>query len=528
LTEVETDPRLEYAGRGMLLAWWAKQQPDRPAVISPWGSRTFAELNAKSNQLARALRARGATASDSVALISGNLPEFSEVTFGCQRAGLRLTPVNWHLTGEEAGYVVDNCEAKALIADARHGETARGAAAAAPGATVRLAIGGEIEGFESYEEALAAEDDSDLDDAVIGSTMLYTSGTTGRPKGVNRPAAGRQTAMIAPIFGYVPGESLNLCTGPLYHAAPLAFSHLIPLISGAGIVTMERWDPEEALRLIETHKITHTHMVPTMFVQLLKLPEEVRNRYDVSSLRHVLHGAAPCPVHVKHALIEWLGPVVFEYYAATEGTGTMVDSATWLSKPGTVGKVVPEGQVKIGDENGNELPRTEIGTVFLRAPDAGRFEYFKAQDKTESAYRGDYYTLGDVGYMDEEGYLFLTDRSVDLIITGGVNVYPTEIDAVLLAHPKVADSATIGIPNDEWGEEVKSVVELVAGVEPSRDLEAELIEFARERLAHFKCPKTIDFVDELPRQDNGKIYRRLLRDMYRNVSPGESPHTEGR
>jgi long-chain acyl-CoA synthetase len=244
---------------------------------------------------------------------------------------------------------------------------------------------------------------------------------------------------------------------------------------------MERWDPEEALRLIEDHKITHTHMVPTMFVQLLKLPEEVRNRYDVSSLRHVLHGAAPCPVHVKHALIEWLGPVVFEYYAATEGTGTMVDSATWLSKPGTVGKVVPDGQVKIGDEDGNELPRTEIGTVFLRAPDAGRFEYFKAKDKTDSAYRGDYYTLGDVGYMDEEGFLFLTDRSVDLIITGGVNVYPTEIDAVLLAHPLVADSATIGVPNDEWGEEVKSVVELVAGTEPSRDLEAELIEFARER-----------------------------------------------
>jgi long-chain acyl-CoA synthetase len=289
-------------------------------------------------------------------------------------------------------------------------------------------------------------------------------------------------------------------------------------MSGAGIVTMERWDPEEALRLIEEHKVTHTHMVPTMFVQLLKLPPEVRDRYDVSSLRHVLHGAAPCPVHVKHALIEWLGPVVYEYYAATEGTGTMVDSTTWLTRPGTVGKVVPDGQVKIGDEDGNELPRTEIGTVFLRAPDAGRFEYFKAKDKTDSAYRGDYYTLGDVGYMDEEGFLFLTDRSVDLIISGGVNVYPTEIDAVLLAHPKVADSATIGIPNDEWGEEVKSVVELAAGIEPSRGLEAELIEFARERLAHFKCPKTIDFVDTLPRQDNGKIYRRLLRDMYRNVA----------
>jgi long-chain acyl-CoA synthetase len=279
---------------------------------------------------------------------------------------------------------------------------------------------------------------------------------------------------------------------------------------------MERWDPEGALALIESHRITHTHMVPTMFVQLLKLPEEVRGRYDVSSLRHVLHGAAPCPVHIKHALIDWLGPVVFEYYAATEGTGTMVDSNTWLSRPGTVGRV-PEAQVKIADENGNELPRTEIGTVFLRAPDVGRFEYFHAKEKTESAYRGDYYTLGDVGYMDEDGFLFLTDRSADLIISGGVNIYPTEIDAVLVAHPMVADSATIGIPSDEWGEEVKSIVELVTGAMPSRDLEAELIEFTRNRLAHFKCPRTIDFVDTLPRQDNGKIYRRLLRDQHRNA-----------
>jgi long-chain acyl-CoA synthetase len=517
MAEVGTDPRLEFAGRGMLLAWWAQQQPDVPAIVSRHGDRTFAELNARSNQLARALRRRGVANGDSVALISGNLPQFAEVTQAAQRGGLRLTPVNWHLTGEEAGYVVDNCEATALIADARHSDSATIAAGAAPRATVRLAIGGEIDGFEPYDEALDAENDADLEDAEMGSTMLYTSGTTGRPKGVNRPQAQRQVGMIAGIFGYQPGQDVHLVTGPLYHAAPLAFSLAVPLASGAGIVLMERWDAEEALELIERHKITHTHMVPTMFVQLLKLPEEVRNRYDVSSLRHVLHGAAPCPVHVKHQLIEWLGPIVFEYYAATEGTGTMVDSATWLSRPGTVGKVIPEGQVKIGDDEGNELPRTEIGTVYLKAPEA-RFEYFRAKEKTDAAYRGDYYTLGDVGYMDDEGYLFLTDRSVDLIISGGVNVYPTEIDAVLLAHPKVADSATIGVPNDEWGEEVKSVVELADGVVPSRDLEAELIEFARERLAHFKCPRTIDFVDTLPRQDNGKIYRRLLRDMYRNAA----------
>ncbi len=520
MTDVGTDPRLEYAGKGMLLAWWAQQHPDRPAVISPWGNRSFAELNANANRLARALRRRGVEPGGATALIAGNLPEFSEVVFACQRTGLRLTPVNWHLTGEEASYVVDNCEATALIADARHGEAAAAAAKAAPNVTVRLAIGGEIDGFEPYAEVIGGEDDSDLEDATAGTQMLYTSGTTGRPKGVSRPGAARQVAALSGLFGYRAGEDLNLCTGPLYHAAPLAFSLLLPLAMGAGVVTMERWDAEEALGLIEEHRISHTHMVPTMFVQLLKLPEEVRARYDVSSLRHVLHGAAPCPVHVKHALIKWLGPVVYEYYAATEGTGTMVDSATWLKRPGTVGKVVPPDQVKVADEDGNELARGEIGTVFLKAPDVGRFEYFKAKDKTDSAYRGDYYTLGDVGYIDEEGYLFLTDRSVDLIITGGVNVYPTEIDAVLIAHPKVADSATIGVPSDEWGEDVKSVVELVAGVEPSRDLEAELLEFARDHLAHFKCPKTIDFVDALPRQDNGKIYRRRLRDHYRETAQG--------
>lgn len=521
MTGATADPRLEQAARGMLLAWWANQQPEAPAVIGPSGDRgyarlTFAELNARCNRLARALRRRGlgAEANQAVALISGNRTEFAEVVFACQRSGLRLTPVNWHQTGDEAGYVVDDCQAGAVIADARHAEVARRAASVAPRASVRVAIGGEIEGFERYEELLGSEDDGDLPDPVLASPMLYTSGTTGRPKGVHRPATARQVVMLAGLFGYVAGRDLHLCTGPLYHAAPLAFSLSVPLLSGAGVVIMERWDPEEALRLVEAHRVTHTHLVPTMFVQLLKLPTSVRERYDVSSLRSVLHGAAPCPVHVKRAVIEWLGPIVFEYYAATEGTGTMVDSTTWLSKPGTVGRVA-DGQVRITDEHGNERPVNEVGTVYLKAPPIGRFEYFKDRGKTEAAYRGDYYTLGDVGYVDEDGFLFLTDRSADLIISGGVNIYPSEIDAVLIAHPKVADSATIGVPDEEWGEQVKSVVELVGGVEGDQELEAELIEFTRARLAHFKCPKSVDFVDELPRQENGKIYRRLLRDRYR-------------
>jgi long-chain acyl-CoA synthetase len=514
------DQRIQYAMRGMLIAWWADQQPEVPAFVSPAGDRTFAQLNGRSNQLARALRARGVQAGDSATLLSGNRPEFSETVFAAQRSGLRLTPVNWHLSGEEAGYIVDDCEAKVLIADVRHAETAIEAAHRAPAATVRLAIGGAIEGFESYEDAVAAEDDSNLEDGSVGRTMLYTSGTTGRPKGVDRPAAaavvgGATAGTVRAVFDYKPGEDVHLLTGPLYHAAPLAFSHLLPLVSGAGLVAMEHWDPEDALRLIETHRITHTHMVPTMFVQLLKLPPEVRTRYDLSSLRNVLHGAAPCPVHIKRALIEWLGPVVFEYYAATEGTGTWVDSPTWLTKPGTVGRVEPADQLKIGDDDGNELARNEVGTVFLKAPDVGRFSYFKAEEKTSSAYRGDYYTLGDVGFIDDDGFLFLTDRSANLIISGGVNIYPAEVDAVLLEHPAVADVATIGVPNEEWGEEVKAVVELLDGSGGSPELAAELIEFARARLAHYKCPKSVDFVASLPRQDNGKIYKRFIRDQYR-------------
>ena len=503
------------ADQGMLLSWWAARQPDVPAVVSPSGQRSFKELNERANQLVRALRRMGLRTGDGVALLCGNRPEFVEVVAACQRAGWRLTTVNWHLTVAEAGYIVGDCEAAALVADAGFADTAAGAIALAPRCTVRLAVGGSIEGFRSYDDELAGESSADIEDPCLGSSMLYTSGTTGRPKGVYRAEPAPSPAASLNLYGYRDdGSDRHLCTGPLYHAAPLAFSLAAPLTHGAGIVLMERWDAADALHLVETHRVTHTHMVPTMFHRLLSLPTDVREACDTSTLRLVLHGAAPCPVPVKRRLIEWLGPIVWEYYAATEGAACFVDSRTWLDRPGTVGKPADD-QVRIGDETGAALPAATTGLVYIRAPKVGRFEYFKDPAKTAESYRGDYFTLGDIGHVDDEGYLYLTDRSADVIISGGVNVYPAEVDAVLLEHPAVGDAAVIGVPDPEWGERALAVVEPQPGHDRSAELAAELIEHCRARLARYKCPHRIDFVDELPRQDNGKIYRWVLRDRYR-------------
>lgn len=500
---------------GMSLAAYAAAEPDRAAVIDPSGSvASYAEVNGRANQLVRALRARGLEAGDGLTIMCANRTEFVEVYGACLRSGLRMTTVNWHLTADEAAYIISDCEAKVVVADVQFGAVASEALRRAAASAVGLSVGGAIEGFEPYEAALAGEGAADIEDPSLGGTMLYTSGTTGRPKGVFRRERAATSPAVLGLFGPQPGD-VHLCTGPLYHAAPLAFSLGIPLALGATVVLMDGWEAERTLALIEAHRVTHVHMVPTMFHRLLSLPEEVRGRYDLSSLRFVVHGAAPCPVHVKRRLIEWLGPIVVEYYAATEGTATWVDSAAWLERPGTVGQVVPSDLVQILDPNGEPLATGQEGLVYIKAPETGRFEYYGDAAKTASTYRGDYFSVGDVGYLDADHYLYLTDRSANLIISGGVNIYPAEVDAVLLEHPAVGDVATIGIPDDDWGESVLAVVEPAPGVTGDSVLAGDLLEFCRERLAHFKCPRRVEFVGELPRHDNGKIYKRLLRDQYR-------------
>ena len=462
--------------------------------------------------------AAGLNPGDSIALMSPNRSEWAEVWFGALRCGLRVTPINFRLQAEEAAYIIDDCEARAVIVAGMPNSSAPLLSTLPERVVVRLSIDSATPGFEDYETRISKESPADLDNPVLGSWMIYTSGTTGRPKGVYRPnrarvAAGRNSA--GGIGGYQPGTDVYLCTGPLYHSAINNMSLHGPLTAGVTLVLMPRFDAEECLRLIERHRVTHTHMVPTMFHRLLDLPEETRQKYDLSSLKQVVHGAAPCPIPIKRAMIEWLGPIILEYFGMTEGVGgATIDSATWLRKPGSVG-LPTSATLMIADEDLRERPTGEAGLVYFSVPQERRFEYFHDKEKTEAAFQGGWLTLGDVGYLDEDGFLFLTDRSANLIISGGVNIYPAEVDEVLFGHRAVADVATIGVPSEEWGEEVKAVVQLLPAYSPSPELEEELITFCRERLSHYKCPKSVDFVDELPRQDNGKIYKRLLREQYR-------------
>ncbi|MBI1406257.1 MAG: AMP-binding protein [Caulobacter sp.] len=500
---------------GMNLAVWAGLQPDHTAVIDPDGTtHSYATINANANRLVRMLRARGLQAGDAVALVCSNRAEFVEVLAATLRSGLRLTPVNWHLTADEIAYVIADCEARAVIVEARV-TAAIEAVNGLPGLEIKLSVGGPIGGFETYAEAIAPYAGDDIGDPSLGNTMMYTSGTTGRPKGVFRPNPAVTPYMMYLARGYEPGVSVQMCAGPAYHAAPLVFDVRAAMNAGAALVLIDKWDSEHVLRTIHERKVTHFHLVPIMFQRLLALPQAVRDRYPVDHVRFIIHGAAPCPPEVKRGMIDWFGPVLTEYYAGSEGgAGFLIDSHEWLQKPGSVGKRPALLQVRILGEDGADLPNGQAGAIYQQLPPGGAFTYFKDEAKTLASRVDDFFTMGDVGYFDEDDYLFLTGRNAETIISGGVNIYPQEIDNELVKHPAVADSATVGAPHDEWGEQVKAVILLKPGHAPGPDLADEILAFARAALPGFKVPKSLDFVTELPRSEAGKIQRNKVRAPY--------------
>ncbi len=500
----------------------AEANPDHLALVDPDERLVSAgELLASCNQVVGGLRAMGLEPGGAVAMLLPNGVEVFELYLAISQAGFYLIPINWHLVGPEIAYIVQDCEAKVFVAHARFAEHATAAADEIDFPAVgRFAVGGDIPGFRAYDELKAGQSTATPADRTTGIVMNYTSGTTGRPKGVRRnlpgtepEAGGRGFGGMLTMFGLQPFDgNVHIVGSPLYHTAVLVFAGSA-IHSGHTLVVMDKWTPEQMLHFIDTYNVTNTHMVPTQFVRLLGLPEETRAKYDVSSLRHMVHAAAPCPPDVKRQMLEWWGPVIDEYYAASEGGGTLVYAKDWLEHQGTVGRAWPGAEIVILDDDDNELPANEIGTVYMHMM-AGSFEYYKDKEKTEKSRRGRVFTVGDVGFLDDDGWLFLSDRKTDMIISGGANIYPAEIESELIMHPKVADVAVFGIPHDDWGEEVKAVVEPVEGVEGSPELEAEILEWAGTRLAKFKTPRTIDFTEELPRDPNGKLYKRKLRDPY--------------
>jgi long-chain acyl-CoA synthetase len=513
---VSLDDRLGAAGmNGMTLSVWADIKPDAPFIFDPDGKvTTFGQVNTTANRIVRLLRQHGLKAGDSVALVCSNRAEFVEVMGATLRSGMRITPVNWHLTAAEIAYIINDCEAKAVFCEQRVA-TSAAAVAQCPDVLVKVAIGGPIEGFLDFEATLAGLDGSDIDDPSLGNQMMYTSGTTGRPKGVYRPQPVLPVQGLYALRGYDHESSVQLCAGPAYHAAPLAFDVRAAMGAGCPLIFIDKWDSEHVLRTISEKKVTHLHMVPIMFQRLLALPDEVKARHDIGHVKYVVHGAAPCPPEVKAAMIDWFGPVLSEYYAGSEGgAGFVISSEEWLKKPGSVGKRPTLLGSKILDEEGNELPVGVPGGIYHQLPPGGGFTYYKDEAKTNANRVGDYFTMGDVGYFDEDGYLFLTGRNAETIISGGVNIYPQEVDNELIKHEAVADSSTVGVPHDEWGEQVKAVIMLREGYEPTPDLAQEILAHARSSLPAFKVPRSVDFVTELPRSEAGKIQRNKVRAPY--------------
>lgn len=498
---------------------WTRPDRDSLALVGPDGEEwSVGQLQDTVHRISRSLRALGCNRDDAVAICSRNRPECIALAMAAYQMGLYLVPLSWHLTAPEASYILQDSGAKLVVVGADQALRCRGTQA-------RLVLLDDAtDRTELPEDALRWADLDQGDpslppDRAAGGPMTYTSGTTGKPKGVRRPlpqappepvATGFAAFML--MYGMTPHQGVHLVGSPLYHTAVLYFATAC-LQLGHTLVIMDRWTPEGMLERIDRYRVTSSHMVPTQFSRLLALPDDVKARYDVSSVKQMVHSAAPCPVPVKRAMLEWWGDAIWEYYAASEGGGTMVSPQEWAERPGTVGKPWPTADIAIFDDDGHRQAPNTVGTVYIKM--AQSFEYHDDKEKTEKAWRTDgYFTVGDAGYLDEDGYLFLCDRKADMIISGGVNIYPAEVESVLSEHPAVLDVAVFGIPDPDWGEQVKAVVELDPAVPVGDAFAEELVAWARERLAGFKCPRSVDLVDRLPREDNGKLKKRLLRDPY--------------
>jgi len=505
------------------LGFWARaqQSPDWIAAVEPDGTEHRAgDLLARVNEITHGLRALGLKPGDGIASVLPNGAAALEVYLAALQAGWYLTPINWHFTAPEMAYILRDCEAKAFFLHERFAAVGTAAADEAGIPAAGRFSYGDVPGFIPVSALRDGQPSTMPDERTAGATMHYTSGTTGRPKGVRRSLSGLDPDEAVELgsglllfFGITAGPpNAHLVSSPNYHTAVTVFGGSA-LHMGHTLVCMDSWDAEQALALVERYRVTNTHMVPTHFKRMLSLPDPVRDRYDLSSMKWLIHAAAPCPVGLKQAMLDWWGPCVYEYYAATEGGGTIATPQDWLARPGTVGTPWPISEVMIVDEDGKPCPPSTPGTVYMKMG-LSEFAYKGDPEKTALGRLRDYFTVGDIGYLDDGGYLFLCDRKSDMIISGGANIYPAEIEAEIIMHPKVADVAVFGIPDEDWGEQVKAVVQPAEGVPAGPELEAEILAALEGRLARMKWPRSVDFIDEMPRDPSGKLLKRRLRAPY--------------
>ena len=508
-----------------MIGFWniAKVDPKKTALVETFSDRsvTRGELSEATNKIVHVLRSRGIKTSDVIAAVMDNSIEAIEIFLAAMQSGLYFVPINYHLTENEIAHILADSDAKAVFTTSTFAnKVVSGADSANIASDLRFSIG-DAEGFVSFANVVKEASGSEPEDRSMGLMMTYTSGTTGKPKGIKRPPSGASPDEVGEIWSHpmrifgIEGENqIHLIQSPFYHTAVLVYANA-SLQYGHEVVLLNDWDAESVLRCIEKYRVTTSHMVPTHFHRLLKIPQAQRAKYDTSSVQYLIHGAAPCSIETKTEMINWLGPVLYEYYGASEGGGTTVNSVDWLKYPGTVGLPWATAKIKILDDNGNEVPKGVHGLVWMLSG-AFDFKYHKSPEKTSLSKRDGFFTVGDIGHLNEEGFLFLHGRASDIISTGGVNIHPSEVEAVMQQHPKVADVAVFGVPDPEWGEYIQCVVQLVSGEKASEALTKELLEFCALRLAKFKLPRKIDYSENLPRDPNGKLYKQALKNKFTN------------